>query len=334
MVFSFLGSLCLLIYGMKTYFSGMEFYAYCLLSLSVATAINYLVYRLYGNWQWYLNFITYAFFALYIFLLATGGEENTGILWCFAYPLILFPLLGLKRGTKIMLLILVCSIVILYFPDLVWATHSYSDNMIYRFTGSMGFVSIMAFLMERSRMLTQQQMDKAQQELRMIARSDELTNMWNRRGIKEKAQLELHRVARDKTELTLVLCDADLFKKINDRYGHDVGDAALRQISRILKETIRITDSAGRWGGEEFLILLPNTSLTDGYQLIERIREKIASEPLVMEDLRLNLSISCGICSTRFVSRFEDLIKAADISLYEAKAQGRNCTRPILSGTQ
>ena len=123
----------------------------------------------------------------------------------------------------------------------------------------------------------------------------------------------------------------DWFKRINDRYGHDVGDVALQHIARILGDTVRVTDMVGRWGGEEFLIMLPNTSLHKGYQLIERVREKVASEPIVIGEHTLNLSISCGICSTQFLSRFGDLIKAADISLYEAKAQGRNCTRPELN---
>ena len=330
-VISLFGCIVLAVAAYKTYNSGMIGYAAVMFVLSVTTLINFIVYRIYGNWQLYLAYIGGAFSFLYMFLLASGGEENTGLLWCFAYPLVLFPLFGIRMGSIMMTTIMFCSAVILYFPEWVWTANTYTDNMRYRFTGAIIFISLISFMMERSRAVAKRDNDAAQEKLRRLAKSDDLTGLFNRRGVKEKVQLELHRVARDKTEMSLVLCDIDLFKRINDRYGHDVGDAALKHISKIIEDTIRVTDEVGRWGGEEFLIMLPNTTLLDGYQLIERVREHIAEQTFEVNGIELNLSISCGICSTQFCSRFEDLVKAADISLYEAKAQGRNCTRPALA---
>ncbi len=323
-----LGSGFLTIYGVKSLLDGLTAYALTLFAFAAATMGSYLIYRVLGNWRSHRNFIVFGFSSLYLFLLASGGEENTGLLWCYAYPLLMFCLIGPVIGARIVMVMLAASLLILFVPEWVGATHGYSDNMKYRFVGSMLFVVTMGYFMERSRLLAQEASERANESLRQLVRIDELTGTYNRRGIKQKVQLELHRVARDKSELSLVLCDIDLFKQVNDRYGHDVGDAALKHISRLLTETVRVTDVVGRWGGEEFLILLPNTRLSEGYQLIERVRERIAAETLEVNGHELKLSMSCGICSTRFFSRFDDLVKAADVSLYEAKAQGRNCTRP------
>ncbi len=325
-----LGSLFLVIYGFKSYWAGMPFYAYSLFAFAALTFGSLVAYKLNGNWVWHRNVIAAGFSLLYLFLLASGGEENTGLLWCYIYPLLILSILGPLIGRWILLGVLALSAVILYLPDLVWTLHSYSDNTKYRFSGSIVFVAAMAYLMEWSRMLAEQATEKATASLQQLVRTDELTGVYNRRGIKQRIQLELHRVARDKSELSVVLCDVDLFKRINDRYGHDTGDLALKRIAEILSSTVRVTDVVGRWGGEEFLILLPNTRLEEGFQLIERVRETIAAESLELNGHVLEMSISCGICSTRFSSRFEDLIKAADVSLYEAKEQGRNCTRPVV----
>jgi len=323
-----LASVFLVIYGVKSYLAGLTLYSFCLFGFAASTTASQLLYKHYGNWKWHRNFIVFGFTLLYYFLLITGGEQNTGMLWCYTYPLMIFALVGPARGRWLIAAVLAGSGVVLYLPELVWATHSYSDNIKYRYTGSIVFVSALAYLMEHSRMKAQLASEMANENLRKLVRSDELTGTFNRRGIKQKVQLELHRVARDKSEMSLVLCDVDLFKNINDKYGHDVGDIALKTIASRLKETVRVTDVVGRWGGEEFLILLPNTALLEAYQLIERVRQSIAREPIEVAGEALFVSISCGICSTRFFSRFDDLIKAADVSLYDAKAQGRNCTRP------
>jgi len=301
-----------------------------LVVFAVFTLTSFFIYKKFENWELHQSYISIAFTLLYLFLLATGGEENTGLLWCYSYPLLIFSIVGHVRGKWVVLFALICTPFILFVPDWAWASHSYTDNMKYRFSGSILFVSAMAYLTERSRMMAQQENELAYKKLRKIARSDDLTSIYNRRGIKQKMYQELARVRRDNTEMSVVLCDVDLFKKINDRHGHDVGDAALKVIAQQLSETIRVTDAVGRWGGEEFLILLPNTRLNEGYQLIERVRQNISNTPVTINGIKLDLSISCGISSTRFFIQFDDLIKAADMKLYEAKTHGRNCTRPVV----
>ena len=324
------GSLCLLLYGLRARYSGMEHYSTTLFIFMGVTLGLFVLYKVTGNWSRHRALITSSLTFLYLYLLASGGQNNTGLFWCYVYPLVIVSIIGPNYGKWLLTFVVLASAVVLYFPELTWSAHSYSSDIKHRFIGSISFVSFVAYYMERARLLTQQESDIARANLAQLARCDELTGTFNRRGIEAKVQEELHRVVRDRSEMSLVLCDVDLFKRINDRHGHDIGDQALQHIAKILGDTVRVTDMVGRWGGEEFMIMLPNTSLDKGYQLIERVREKVASESLVIGDLELNMTISCGICSTRFFSQFRDLIKAADISLYEAKAQGRNCTRPTI----
>lgn len=328
-----LGIFFLSVYALKTSFNGMTDYANILFGFAACTIISFIFYKRYGNWAFHRNIILGGFTTLYLFLLASGGEASSGLLWCYAYPLLTFSVAGPRYGKWMVAVVLLCSLVILYFPEWLALVQHYSLNLRHRFVGSMLLVSIMAYYMEYCRLAAQQQSNIARANLMRQARSDELTGMFNRRGIKAKVQDELHRVVRDRSEMSIVLCDIDLFKRVNDRHGHDVGDLALQHIAQLLSDTVRVTDMVGRWGGEEFLIMLPNTNITKGYQLIERVRERIANSPMMLDGHELNLSISCGICSTRFCSQFNDLIKAADISLYEAKTQGRNCTRPQLVKT-
>jgi diguanylate cyclase (GGDEF)-like protein len=128
-------------------------------------------------------------------------------------------------------------------------------------------------------------------------------------------------------EMALAVCDVDYFKNINDQYGHDVGDEVLKLVARRLKSSIRETDLIGRWGGEEFIILFPNTSLEEGFQLIERVRKAMSDSRFKVADKDIKLSFSTGISSTRYYDNWDDLIKSADRHLYKAKEAGRNCTK-------
>lgn len=329
-----LGSAAMFIYACKSQWSGHFGYASTLFLFFVIAVGIFLLYQYTGNWPRHRALVTSGLTFLYLYFLATGGESDTALFWCYIYPLVIFAIVGVERGKWIILAMLVVSTLILYVPDLPMVTQHYEMDVKHRFLGSIAFVSLMAYCMERSRLQAQQDSDIAHATLAQLVVSDELTGTFNRRGIEAKVREELRRVQRGGDEMTVVLCDADRFKRINDRYGHDVGDAALQHIANILSDTIRVTDMVGRWGGEEFLIMLPNTPCEKAYQLIERVRERVAAEPLEVEDLSLKVSISCGICSTRFSQRFGDLIKTADISLYEAKAQGRNCTRPQIQLTR
>ncbi len=173
------------------------------------------------------------------------------------------------------------------------------------------------------------QLDAANQELRLLSVTDGLTRAYNHRHFQERLRTEYARASRHGEPLACVMIDLDHFKRINDTYGHPIGDRVLVWLVGILKDGVRSEDLVARYGGEEFVLLLPNTDATRARNLAERLRKRIASEPVPLAegDGRLRVTVSMGVADYRpgEVDRTPDeLLKAADEALYRAKAHGRN----------
>jgi two-component system cell cycle response regulator len=166
---------------------------------------------------------------------------------------------------------------------------------------------------------------EAQEALKVQATVDHLTGLWNRRMIMEQLDRELNRARHEQRSLTVAMVDVDRFKSINDTHGHAVGDMVLRTTASALKSQLRQYDFVGRYGGEEFLVLLPGCDSIAGQQVGERIRACVASQPTVVGNGSIAVTVSVGLAVTA-VAGFAPgaLIEAADAALYRAKANGRN----------
>lgn len=171
----------------------------------------------------------------------------------------------------------------------------------------------------------------AQEALREQASRDSLTRLWNRSTVFEMLEKELSRMERGDTGVGVIMMDIDHFKSINDTYGHLVGDEVLRESARRLTAVCRTYDSVGRYGGEEFLIILPGCHVNCVGTHAERLRQAIAGEPMQIGGVELQISASFG--ATYAVPAFEappeGLLRSADMALYCAKREGRNCVRVI-----
>ena len=161
-------------------------------------------------------------------------------------------------------------------------------------------------------------------QLEDLASTDQLTGLSNRRDMLAKIEHEIFRYRRNKNTFALILCDIDHFKKINDSYGHDAGDYILINVAQSLKETVRNYDTVSRWGGEEFLIILPETDLDGGIQVAEKIRLTIEAKVFYYNQHEIKLTISFGISAFEDNMTIDSCIKKADEYLYVAKKTGRN----------
>lgn len=162
---------------------------------------------------------------------------------------------------------------------------------------------------------------KLERELIIAATVDKLTQIYNRRKLEEIIQAEIERTKRYNTPLSLIMLDIDNFKQVNDTHGHQVGDSILKSVAGILKTNIRTSDSAGRWGGEEFMIVVPATALDNARGLAEKIRHIIASHRF---DHACTITVSLGLAQMFLGDGFDSFINRADDALYRAKNRGKN----------
>jgi len=166
-----------------------------------------------------------------------------------------------------------------------------------------------------------------EKKLQKLIETDELTGAFNRRKFLEVLEARFREFKRYGSLTSLITYDFDHFKKINDTFGHNVGDTVLRQITSICASQLREVDTLYRIGGEEFSVILPQTNGQAAYRMAERLRQKVEQSETGTEKGRMTVTISIGVSEFDGTeSTFEDLMIKADTALYKAKGKGRNCT--------
>lgn len=189
--------------------------------------------------------------------------------------------------------------------------------------GAVGLVMMLSFTKEQWR-----HSDREMQRMRHLAHTDPLTDAWNRRRLNDAYR---EAIEEGRVPLTVILFDIDSFKEINDTFGHDAGDRALVATANLVQTVLRKGDSFGRWGGEEFLVLCPSTSLTQGMLVAERLRELISSHKF--EGIGM-ITASFGVAEYRAGESVEELVARADEVLYVAKSRGKNCVVGATCGSR
>ncbi len=179
----------------------------------------------------------------------------------------------------------------------------------------------------------ERRLKQAYEKMRRLAMCDELTGLWNRRAFYAFAIDELERCSRFGRGLCLILLDIDHFKQVNDRFGHLMGDRALQMVADVIRENLRAYDRAGRWGGEEFVILLPETTLAVALKVAERLRAAVENarldvSPFLGEEadavLQVQISLGVAYAAGGDALSLDALVGRADDALYRAKEMGRN----------
>ena len=259
------------------------------------------------------SFLLLSFFALagQFFI---SPEDASLPIWMGVFPILFLFVAGVRIGLCWSLVLMTVFTARMYIYPKFVGDVGVSD-VIYANTVIVFLFTIgMAYLYEKVS-------SQYQNMLNDQAKTDYLTGINNRRAISAALENEILRAKRYKKSASLLLIDIDHFKKINDQYGHDVGDKVLRIIADIICKSVRSTDMAARWGGEEFLVILPETDAHGAKILAERIRTRVASYQFSQID---NATLSIGVSTMILDDDPDTLVKRTDLALYRAKEAGRN----------
>lgn len=314
--------------GAKAWLFGHVGHAFVLWAFAIPLTLNMLWFTHTGNRTMQKGGLIATVGVLFAYLIASGGENNTGPLWFYVFPPLLFYLTSLRTGTAILLFCYLIAAAVFLFPDLPLVSTEYTLDFKIRFFATLTFESIFCFVLEASRLKARNELMTLARTHEHAARTDELTGLANRREMQHRLDTEFSRYQRSGHHFSIALIDLDLFKSINDEYGHHAGDEVLKTFSELTRRIIRQSDIAARWGGEEFLLLLPDTSLLQALSLAERLRAEVSNHAFLFRGQRLPISISAGVCSIAKAGSVDALLKQADVHLYAAKEAGRNQVAP------
>ncbi|MCP4748840.1 MAG: GGDEF domain-containing protein [Desulfobacteraceae bacterium] len=280
------------------------------------------------------------------YLIITGSGSGMAIFWTLTYPLITILLMGLLWGTLLSSLILAVAIGVFLWGNKLSFVFVYDNELILSFIPVYISIYLFAFTKEKTRKIVQQRLlgsnlklasankekevlikklKQAMHKVQVISTIDPLTSLFNRRYFESEATKEIARAMRYDQPLSTIMVDIDHFKRINDTYGHTCGDHVLAVVADICKKNLRTSDLHGRYGGEEFIFLLPGTTTKGAYQLAERLRCAVDNLKITRNNKTLNITASFGIYERRGdETELKDFFDRSDEALYTAKKTGRN----------
>jgi diguanylate cyclase (GGDEF)-like protein len=278
-----------------------------------------------GRELWVVHFSLCLLMLFAVFSSVVNMQSLQNLLWLPLHPIILFYLGGVRIGSALSLLTILMHLAA--YASQPWPGQA-APIPADQFTQLvMAFVTstVLAYYYESTR-------TQHETQLRNLSGRDYLTGLDNRRGFFERATPLLAQARRLQQPYCVVLIDLDDFKMINDRFGHDAGDRVLVAAAETLRANSRAYDIAGRWGGEEFILLLPQCSGEGGWRLAETIRQALMEKALP-HGLKVTASFGVAVCADGSEA-FDAVVARADTHLYEAKQNGKNRVLPLLASPQ
>ena len=281
------------------------------------------------NWPSQL-IVAIAILSLYVYLLLKGGDLQGDVLWALTMAPTFFFLLGHFWGGLCFAVALAASIVVFFAPSTVSmfiAAPLIAGEYIAkeRFLGIFMLLGMYSFLLEYDRSRVIGSLLSSRDRLRIQASTDELTGLANRHHMRECLSQQERRSQQRQERYGLILADIDRFKQVNDQFGHDCGDCVIAAVADALRNALRDEDVVARWGGEEFLVVLPDTDSESAQLVAQKLREAVAGLHLQYEGHPIYPTLSFGVVSGDQHQKVQDLICQADHCLYQAKHKGRDC---------
>lgn len=294
------------------------FTGYSIYSLIVKKNINFAA-----------NCSTFLFFTFLIVFSYINKNENFGLVWTLCFPLFVIPIQGVKKGFNIILLYYVVLFPLAYSGIGEWNNGFWSSTAFLRFVIASFIFSYVSFFYESTSTTTLKAILNIKEKekiylkkLESLSITDQLTGLYNRRYFDEQLKVEKDKIIRYKTKMCLIMIDIDHFKEVNDQFGHQAGDNVLVEFSQLLHTQLRNSDILARWGGEEFMILLPEIELSNAKIIAEKLKKLISEHAF---SHKKPLTASFGVTEIQPISSSKIIaLKNVDTALYKAKSEGRN----------
>lgn len=312
-------------YAWRSFDRGDQLISALLTLFAALIACNMLIYAISSHKTFQRRTFITLTTILFTYLAIWAVEDGSAIIWLFAFPPIVFYISEARVGVATCVMGLV-GIMLLFSPiaNLVLPDVPYSTNFRVTMVLALAFEMITCYILDRSRRRSKLGLLALASEFEYAAKHDALTGLANRREALAQLEAEYERYLRNGRPFTVLLADIDLFKNINDNYGHHVGDDLIVLVGDTFLDQCRKVDTVARWGGEEYLVLLAETGSDEAVHIANRIREAIAENAVMMDQKPIGCTASIGVASIRGQESIDKLLQRSDEALYLAKTRGRN----------
>ncbi|MFK8032456.1 MAG: GGDEF domain-containing protein [Gammaproteobacteria bacterium] len=272
------------------------------------------------------------FCALFVYFATLGDTVHYRMLWLYTYPPMVFFLVGVREGMAYVTIVSIAWVAALLLPSSVSGSAIYDPEFSSRFLASFGLVIATSFFLEavrgyyaESQRIHSMKLERDHLQMHDLAYNDDLTQLPNRRSVVHMIDDTLAALSFDDEKTALIgMLDIDRFKTINDHFGHQVGDLVLRNVAKRVSNAIRSNDFVGRYGGEEFVLVIPGAKEEQYQVILEKVRLAVCKRPISIEGVLHHVTVSIGGTNANHEYGREVIIDQADQALYVAKQSGRN----------
>ena len=258
------------------------------------------------------------------FFLLLGASDASALMWCLTVVPVLVGAFDHRQSLAMLIILFAAAIWIMFGGSMPIAVPEYSDTVVVRFLSSYAILAAFAVAMDNSRFDSLTKYKDLSSRVDEITHQDLLTQLPNRHNMEGRLAAKYQQYRLGMQPFSILLADLDNFKFINDRYGHDVGDEILYAVGQMLLEPLRDEDVVARWGGNEFMVLLPTANAEAAVNIAERLRTKATEIDMQAQGDKLRISLSVGVASIDKCTGVDDLMSTAENGLYQAKHMGRD----------